>query len=224
MGPGCQPQPVSRTSGNLHVELASMVDQHNRSNCLSSFAAWPGGDRSLTLFRNGQQIATRDLSRLDDAVADFTIPSTASTYRLVYDEDAVGTPNTFPISTHSTTAWTFRSSGPPGATSTPLALLSLNYALPLNLANQLTGDAATFAVLESHGVPSQLITQLTVWTSANNGRTWTPAIGQPLGGGRFTVRLPAQSAGQSIALRVKAIGSHGSEIDQTIMDAYRVAG
>jgi subtilisin family serine protease len=222
-GPGCQPLPMSRTSGNLHVALASMVDAHNRSNCLS-FAPWFGGDRTLTLFRNGRQIASKSLGTFDDAAADFTIPSAASTYRLVYDEDAAGPSDAFPISTQSTTAWTFRSSGPPGTTSAPLALLSVNYSLPLNSANRLTGDTATFAVLQSHGVPTQQITQLTVWTSENNGRTWTRAAGGPIGGGRFTVRLPAATAGQSVSLRVDAVGSGGSEIDQTIMNAYRVAG
>jgi hypothetical protein len=136
---------------------------------------------------------------------DFAIPTGPATYRLVYEEDA--TP-AFPISTHSTTAWTFRSTAPPGATGAPVALLSLDYAL--------AGGTATFTVRQAHGAPAQRITGLDAWTSTDGGRTWTPLVTSRAGSDRFTAQLP----GQRFSLRVKASGSAGSEIDQTVFDAY----
>jgi hypothetical protein len=220
---GCQPQPVSRTRGNLHVELASMVDQHERFNCLSS-GLWPGGDRSLSLYRDGAPIGATTFDPSQVLVADFAVPAAAGSYRLVYDEDAAGTSGAFPVSTHSTTAWTFRSTAPPGAAGTPAALLSLDYALALDAQNHPTGQAATFTVRQAHGVPTQRITGLTAWTSVDGGNTWTWASTVAVGGDRFTARLPEPGPGLSVSLRVAATAAGGSAIDQTIIDAYRAAG
>jgi subtilisin family serine protease len=221
-GTGCQTPPPQRTRGNLHVELQSMIDQHDRFNCLASF--WPGGDRSLTLYRDGQQLGTRQYppGLFNAVVADFAVPAGAGTYRLVYDEDATGPANAFPISTHSTTAWTFRSTAPPGATTVPVPLLAIDYALPLDTDNHPTGTAATFTVRQLHGVAAQRITSLTAWASVDGGRTWTPLPVSRAGSDRFTAQLPQPVAGQSVSLRVDAAANGGSAIDQTIIDTYHV--
>ncbi|GIH19596.1 S8 family peptidase [Rugosimonospora africana] len=221
-GIGCQPQPFTRTLGNLHVAVASMVDQHDRFNCLASFlfVYLGGADRSLTLYRDGQQIGRRQPTPDQDTVADFTIPTDPGSYRLVYDEDTNA--SGFPISTHSTTAWTFRSTAPTGADRIPVAVLSVDYALPLDTNNHPTGRTATFTVRQARGAPAQPITGLTVWTSTDQGDTWTPAPATAVGGDRFTAQLPPPSPGQTISLRVNATGANGSSVDQTIVDAYHV--
>jgi len=174
--------------------------------------------------RDGQQIGTRQYppGLFNVVVADFAVPTKAGTYRLVYDEDATGPANAFPISTHNTTAWTFRSSAPPGATTEPVPLLALDYALPLDTANHPTGTAATFTVRQPHGVAVQRITSLAVWASVDNGRKWTSLPVSRAGSDRFTAQLPQPVAGQNVSLRVDAAAAGGSAIDQTIIDAYHV--
>jgi hypothetical protein len=102
-------------------------------------------------------------------------------------------------------------------------LLSVDYALPLDVDNHPDRDTATFTVRQTHAVPAQEITTLKVWTSVDDGKTWTPAGTTRSTADIFTARLPVPAAGQFVSLRVEATGSAGSGIDQTIIRAYRGA-
>jgi subtilisin family serine protease len=206
---GCSPAPIRRTRGNLHVELAALVDEHQRFNCLSFFTS--GGP--LTLFRDGRQVGS-----VDGYTADFAIPAQTGTYRLVLDQD---NSQLVPFSTRTTTAWTFRSTGPRDDSAVPVPLFSLDYALPLDSDNHPGAGTATFVVRQSNGVPTQQVTSLAVWTSVDDGATWQPATVRRANAGGFTAQLPALASGESMSLRVAATGSGGSGIDQTIIRAYR---
>src|SRR6266508_3742042 len=70
----CAPQPIRRTSGNLHVELVELADQHQRSGCLTGDLLWEESTtRTLALYRNGRQVA-----RLTGSSGDFSIPAEAA--------------------------------------------------------------------------------------------------------------------------------------------------
>ncbi|MBE1488342.1 S8 family serine peptidase [Plantactinospora soyae] len=210
---GCAPLAPTRTSGNLHVELVTLTDQHQRFDCLAD-----GFDldipRTLTLARDG-----RTVGRVDGSIADFTVPSQAADYRLTYDID---TSAVLPVSTRVTTSWTFRSTGPSGTGRVPLPLLSVDYALPLDAANHPTADGtATFTVHQAHGVRAQVINSFNLSASLDSGATWQPVRVDRSVDGTYRAQLPRPTTGQAVSLRVAAHGNAGSGIEQTIIDAYR---
>jgi len=208
----CQPLAPARTSGRIHIEMVTLADQHQRFDCL----AYGELDipRTLTLQRDGQTVA-----EVTGSTADFTVPAEAADYRLTYDVDASAA---LPVSTRISTSWTFRSTGPSGTGSTPLPLLAVDYALPLDTANHPTADGtATFTVRQARGVPEQAVTSFTLAVSLDGGNTWQPATLAAAGDGTYQATLPQPAAGQSVSLRVAAQGGAGSGIEQTIVDAYR---
>ncbi|WP_432838644.1 S8 family serine peptidase [Dactylosporangium sp. CA-092794] len=210
-GNGCAPQPVARTRGNLHVDLVALTDQHQRYNCLATF--WPGSQPTLTLYRDGHQIATAS-----GFTADFAVPADTGTYRLVQLQDNSAI---LPISTRVSTAWTFRSTGPTGEHSAPVPLFSLDYTLPLDTDNHPVTGPAAFTVRQASSLPTEHITTLHLWTSTDDGTTWRPATVSRASADTFTAHLPIPAPGQPLSLRVAATGSTGSTIDQTIIRAYR---
>ncbi|SIM81338.1 S8 family serine peptidase [Micromonospora cremea] len=201
--------PPSRTRGNLHVDLASLVDQHQRADCLQGSAI--GVKRTLSLYRNGKLVEERDRP-----LADFTVPQQMADYRLTLDVD---TSLILPISTKVNTSWTFRSAGPDGTASVPLPLLAVDYALPMDTNNHATGGTAEFAVRQAHGVKPQRVTSFQVWTSTDDGATWKTAR-VTSAGDSYRAELPTAAAGKPVSLRVTAAANGGSGIDQTIIRAY----
>ncbi|MER7890021.1 S8 family peptidase [Micromonospora sp. NPDC094482] len=201
--------PPSRTRGNLHVDLATLVDQHQRADCLQGDTI--GVQRKLSLYLDGKLVEERDRP-----LADFTVPQQAADYRLTLDVD---TSLILPVSTRVSTSWTFRSAGPEGTGSVPLPLLAVDYALPMDSDNHTVGGSAEFAVRQARGVPAQKVTSFQVWTSIDDGATWKAAR-VTRNGESYRAELPKGPAGGAVSLRVKADGNGGSGIDQTIIRAY----
>ncbi|MEU8333753.1 S8 family serine peptidase [Micromonospora sp. NPDC048839] len=207
-GHSCATAP-SRTRGNLHIDLVTLTDQHQRADCLQGDSI--GVNRTLSLYRDGKLVDERNRP-----LADFTVPQRMADYRLDLDVD---TSLILPISTKVNTSWTFRSAGPDGTGSVPLPLLALDYALPMDTTNHVTGATAELAVRQAHGVKAQKVTSFQVWTSTDDGVTWTSAR-VTASGDSYRVALPKVNAGQAVSLRVKAAANGGSGIDQTIIRAY----
>jgi subtilisin family serine protease len=210
---GCAPLAPARTSGSLHVDLVTLTDQHERFDCLADGF---GLDikRTLTLQRNGQTVGESD-----NSIADFTIPRQTADYRLTYDID---TSAVLPVSTRVSTSWTFRSAGPNGTGSSPLPLLSVDYALPLDTANHPTASgAAIFTVRQAHGVRVQAVSSFNLATSLDGGDSWQSVPVNRSGDGTYRAQLPQPTAGGTVSLRVTAQGNAGSGIEQTVIDAYR---
>lgn len=199
----------SRTRGNLHIDLVSLTDQHQRADCLQGGAI--GVNRKLSVYRNGTLVDERDRP-----LADVTVPQQMADYRLTLDVD---TSLILPISTRVNTSWTFRSAGPDGTGSVPLPLLAVDYALPMDTSNHATGGTAELTVRQMRGIRAQKVTSFQVWTSTDDGATWTSARVTGTGGS-YRVALPTAAAGQPVSLRVKAAANGGSGIDQTIIRAY----
>ena len=208
----CVPAAPARTSGNLHIELVTLTDQHQRFDCLADEYDLKI-KRKLTLQRNGQAVG-----EVAHSFGDFTIPRQAADYRLTYDID---TSADLPVSTRVTTSWTFRSAGPRGTGSIPLPLLSVDYALPLDAANHPTSGLATFTVNQAHGVRAQAIASFGLSASLDDGASWQTVLVNRSGEGTYQARLPQPAAGQTVSLRVTAQGDAGSGIEQTIVRAYR---
>jgi hypothetical protein len=210
---GCVPATPSRSSGNLHLELATLIDQHGRFDCLGGLG-WFDGDRKLTLERNGAAAGTVT----GNSMADFPIPHGPADYRLTYDVTSA----VLPVSTRTSTTWTFRSADPGGTASATLPLLAVDYALPLDRANHpLPTGTATFTVRQARGVRAQAVTAFTVAASLDGGATWQSVAVTGTGGDAYRATLPKPAAGGTVSLRVTAKGSAGSGVDQTIIDAYR---
>ncbi|MBG6105302.1 subtilisin family serine protease [Micromonospora vinacea] len=199
----------SRTRGNLHLDLVSLTDQHQRADCLQGETI--GVKRKLSVYRDGKLVDERS-----GPYGDFTVPQSMADYRVTLDVD---TSLILPISTTVNTSWTFRSAGPDGTGSVPLPLLAVDYALPMDHNNHPVDGTAELAVRQAHGVKTQKVTSFQVWTSTDDGATWTSA--RVTGSGdNYRVALPKAAAGQPVSLRVKATANGGSGIDQTIIRAY----
>jgi hypothetical protein len=212
----CAPQPVWRSRGNIHVELVDLQDLPDGFDCLGgAFPLQPwmaATSRAMRLYRNGRLIAGVSGS----TVADFLVPTAAASYKLTYADN---TSAALPVSTRTSTTWTFRSAAPAGL-QVRIPLLLVGYDLPLNLDNHPDGSTAVLSVAPVAGTPASRITGMHVWTSTDNGRTWQAASVRVLGGGRFSFTLPHAKAGHAVSLRVSATDAARSGIDQTIIAAY----
>jgi subtilisin family serine protease len=204
----CAPQASTRSRGNIHVELVDLQDLPDGFDCLADAPAGSAlTTHAMKLYAGHTLAGTTDGSR-----GDFSVPATAGTYRLRYDVDAS---QSLPVSTRTSTEWTFRSSPDQAA----LPLLTVDYRLPLDVLNHPDGDTATFTVARVANAPSARATGLKLWTSLDDGTTWQPARVTGTGG-KYSARLPHAGAGQAVSLRVQATDAGGGQIDQTIIRAY----
>jgi hypothetical protein len=96
----------------------------------------------------------------------------------------------------------------------------VDYDLPLDTLNQPTSRTATFTVRPATGAPPRTIDSLRVWTSTDDGTTWTAATVRHDSGGAYRVTLPAVADGTGVSLKTDARDTAGSRIEQTLIDAY----
>ena len=206
----CVPRTSTRSSGSIHVRLVDLQNLPDEFDCGTDDATlYSHTSRTLRLYAGGRLVSTAN-----DSYANFTVPATAGTYRVTYDTDYS---KVLPFSTKTTTAWTFRSAPPAARNGTvPIPLLTVDYALPLNLLNQPDGDTATFTVARVANAPAAKATGFKLWTSTDDGTTWQPATVKALGHGKYSATLPTGH----VSLRVDARDSGGSRIEQTIIHAY----
>ncbi|MGI5224862.1 S8 family peptidase [Actinoallomurus sp. CA-142502] len=205
---GCTPGASTRSRGNIHVELVDLQDLTDGFDCLTDMPEWDSvSSRTMKLYAGGTLEGTTDRS-----YGNFSVPATAGTYRLVYDVDASAA---LPVSTKTSTTWTFHSK----PVEERLPLLLVDYRLPLDLFNRPNGDTATFTVSRVAGAASAKATGLKLWTSLDDGATWQPAPVTGTGG-KYSATLPHAGKGQAVSLRVRATDAGGGAIDQTILRAY----
>lgn len=212
----CAPLPTTRTAAYIHVELVDLQDLPDGFDCLGGQFPEPfyalGTSRVMSLHLGSKLIGTTRSS-----VGTFTVPPQAGTYRLTYTDN---TSQVLPVSTRTSTTWTFRSAAPAGSDQVHIPLLLVRYRLPLNLDNHPDGSTAVLTVTRVAGAARARVTGLRMWTSTDGGRTWRPAPVRALGNGKFAVTLPHVTAGQGVSLRVGASDAGGSKVDQTIITAY----
>jgi len=210
---GCAPQPSTRTQGDIHVELVDLQDLTDGFDCLLG----SGGvdSRTMSLYFGDKLLGT-----FQSPVGDFEVPTGrdgTGMYRLTYGNTNA---TAIPVSSATSTTWTFHSTTPVGTKVARLPLLTIGYDLPLGLDNHPNGDTAILTAARVAGSGSAPIRDLRLWTSTDGGKTWSAAPVHALGGGRYAATLPHVAAGQAVSLRLHAADSGNSAIDQTIITAY----
>ncbi|WP_406423155.1 S8 family serine peptidase [Streptomyces sp. NBC_00873] len=142
-----------------------------------------------------------------------------ATYRVTLDTQH---PAWFPLSTQTSTAWTFKSARPASGKEN-LALLWPKYGFDLDAENTAVGDAIddfdlAFA-LQTGATPD--IDGVEVEASTDDGATWSPATVKTKTDGHYKVSVRNPASGY-VSLRVKAQDANGSQIEQTLIRAYAV--
>jgi subtilisin family serine protease len=171
----------------------------------------------IALYRDGQLVASRpDLFSGQFA----NLPAEEATYRaemsLQLDEAVL------PLSSKTSTAWTFRS----GATSEPQPLPLMNVRISPSLdahnavrPNQLLVIPVT--VQRNPGSSSADVAEVTVEGSFDDGATWHDV--PVFAGNDIYYGLEANdTSGGYVSLRVTATDDVGGKVEQTVVHAYRV--
>ncbi|MFE7616857.1 PA domain-containing protein [Streptomyces sp. NPDC057496] len=142
-----------------------------------------------------------------------------ATYRITNDTEHT---TWFPLSTRTSTAWTFKSARPANGKE-DLALLWPRYGLDLDAENT-AKDGRThhfdLAFLLQNGTTPD-IDGVEVEASADDGATWQPAKVKSKSNGSYKVSVRNPDSGH-VSLRVRARDTNGSRIEQTLIKAYAV--
>ncbi|MFE7332094.1 S8 family serine peptidase [Streptomyces sp. NPDC057565] len=142
-----------------------------------------------------------------------------ATYRITMDTSH---PAWFPLSTETSTAWTFTSARPANGEE-DLALLWPRYNLNLDGQNTTQGGNTYYFdlafVLQNGATPD--IDGVEVEASVDDGATWQPAKVKSKSDGSYKVSVSNPTSGH-VSLRVKAQDTNGSKIEQTLIKAYAV--
>ncbi|MFD0899017.1 S8 family peptidase [Actinomadura sediminis] len=205
----CVRYPPARTRGHLRVALVDLQARPDGFDC-----GMHEVEGRMALFAGDEK-----LGAANGAFGEFAVPPDDRELTLTYENDASAI---LPVSTRTSTSWTFRSRAPRGHAEARLPLLLVDYDLNFDLMNRPTGEPAVFRVARMAGTEKAKVTGLRFWTSTDDGETWAPAEATSLGGGEFSAPLPSAAKGRSVSLRVAAQDAGGSAIDQTIIRAYTV--
>ncbi|MGW1093390.1 PA domain-containing protein, partial [Streptomyces sp. NPDC002596] len=142
-----------------------------------------------------------------------------ATYRITNDAEHSAW---FPLSTKTSTAWTFKSARPANGKEN-LALLWPRYGLGLDAENATPGGNTyqfdLSFVLQNGATPD--IDGVEVEASSDDGATWQPATVKSKSNGSYKVSVSNPDSGY-VSLRIKAQDTNGSKIEQTLIRAYAV--
>jgi hypothetical protein len=188
---------------------------------LATAADAPGGDTAAAaLYRDGVKVADAD-----SAWTDFEVTPGAADYRLDLTTSRVD--DEWAFAARTDTSWSFRSATT--AMATPLSLLQLDYAVPVDAHNAVgAGRTHTIglAVRAQDGQPAPRGVALRVEVSYDDGRHWSGAAVQDRGHNAFraTVTRPSGHGDAYVTLRVTARDRLGNSVRQTVQRAYLQRG
>ncbi|MFF3873130.1 S8 family serine peptidase [Streptomyces sp. NPDC001978] len=175
----------------------------------------PAGDSATaTLYRDGTR-----LEDLGGAWTDVLVPTAGADYRL-----DLKTSRNLPGWTYGTatsTSWSFHSDRTD--TATPLPLLQLDYAVPVDAHNTTGGRGLGVTVRAQQGLPTPRGVHVRVETSYDDGKTWHAATVRGDGPNAFRAtaeRLPRGMESAYVTLRVTAEDASGNSVRQTVQRAY----
>ncbi|MBO0913009.1 S8 family serine peptidase, partial [Streptomyces laculatispora] len=201
-----------RDGDNVTLNMMEMGD--SEPGHYSFFAN--GADKStVRLYQDGKLL--KEQSRF--SLTTLPVGPDPATYRITMDTDR---PAWFPLSTKTSTAWTFKSARPANGKQ-DLALLWPGYGLDLDAQNTTKGGNTynfdlAFA-LQNGATPH--IDGVGVEASTDDGATWRPAKVKSRSHGSYKVSVRNPAKGY-VSLRVKAQDTNGSTIEQTLIKAYAV--
>jgi subtilisin family serine protease len=140
-------------------------------------------------------------------------------YRLVMETERNA--DWWTMSTSTRTEWWFSSA--PGDEFATVGMLDVDYSLPLDGLNRAAGTPIRMGltVEDPTGTLTAPIERARVWTSTNDGRTWTETTTVRRSGDHtFNVRLPAATG--PVSLKVIAFDEDGNRVSQEVIRAYNV--
>ncbi len=206
----------------------------------SGFYAGPGAavTASYAIYQNGVRIAHGNPV---NGIAPVQLSPKPAALKFVLTAGRFGP--SYPLSSASSTSWTWRSAPRPGAkvppswfcgfTSTGRVLrrcavqpmMTVDYHVQGLQQDGRRPDGTqlidlTFGHLQL--APAAAVTGASARFSFDDGQTWQAATVTPLGGGRFRMAFTAP-AGVDVTLRVHATDAAGGAITETILRAYGVA-
>lgn len=155
----------------------------------------------------------------------FDVPAGDAEYELTLDTSKIGAPaQVWQRSTATSTSWTFRSHEEPDVYSQPLALLLPRLSLPTDgMKTVQAGKVSIPARVEANpGYQAGSLTAAKVWTSTDDGKTWTPGKAKLTSGGATLTVNHSDDSGAHVSLRVELTDAHGAKVSQTITRAYDV--
>ncbi|MEU3619136.1 S8 family serine peptidase [Streptomyces sp. NPDC006872] len=217
--------PTVREGGLLRLRIPEFTDSQSGhwsrltdSGGVGASDAVPSGDTATAvLYRDGKKLLD-----LGSGWADAEVPADAADYRLDLTTNR-NSPD-WQYATGTFTSWSFRSGRTDGAT--PLALLQLDYAAPVDVHNTLPtagGYDLGVTVRSQDGLPAPRGVTARVETSYDDGRTWQTAEVRERGPNTFraVVRgLPKERKEAYVTLRVTARDAAGNSVRQTVRRAF----
>jgi hypothetical protein len=169
-------------------------------------------DGSIAVSRDGTLIAQGPWP--EGVIVD--VPPEAANYRV---EVEAARDQQYPISTHHSLAWTFRSGHVDEGTWTPLPVSVVRFTPRLD-ANHAAPAGRAFPVPVSvdpqPGSDAAPLADLTVEYSYDDGETWQQA---PVRGGLIILHHPTGEG--FVSLRATASDTDGNSVEQTIIRSYR---
>ncbi|MFD4944432.1 S8 family serine peptidase [Streptomyces sp. NPDC058409] len=200
-----------REGDNITLTVPEMSDSQGHA----GFFEHEADKRAVRLYQDGKLL--KEVPRL--SLTTLPVSPDPATYRLTLETQR---PAWFPLSTQTSTAWTFKSARPASGTE-DLALLWPKYGLDLDAQNSARrGRTDHFDLgfaLQTGTAPD--IRGVEVTMSTDDGDTWHPAKVKSKKGDSYTVTLRNPESGY-VSLRVKAWDANGSKIEQTLIRAYAV--
>ncbi|MFB7225263.1 hypothetical protein [Streptomyces sp. NPDC056227] len=176
----------------------------------------PGDTSRVRVHRNGELInEQRRFLR-----ANVPVSAEPGTYRITMDTSHAA--GWYPLSTSTSTAWTFDSARPADGRQT-LPLLWPRYDFATDEHNtQLGGVTGHFRLklLPQTGASIGILKNVEVSVSYDDGATWRDTtVARQDGGYQVAVRNPDSG---HVSLRVKAQDDRGNAVEQTLIRAYAV--
>ncbi|MFD7161629.1 S8 family peptidase [Kribbella sp. NPDC059898] len=155
----------------------------------------------------------------------FTVPAEDASYELTMNTMKVGAPaKVWTRSVSTTTTWAFRSHQEPTVFSRALPLLLPRLDLPADgLKTVAAGSVTIPARFDANpGYGAGALTAAKVWTSVDDGTTWTEGSTSLTKTGANLVVNHSGDTGKQVSLRVELTDSHGAKVTQTVLHAYDV--
>ncbi len=210
-GPGEEYMGVRRQDDNLLFQVAQLQNQHEYGE-----DAEPGEGTTLTLERNGEQIATADWTRIVVA----GVPDAPADYRATLDSTR---PSAFwKYSKRVRTTWSWSARGGAGEVM-PLVLADLDLPQADPTSAVRTGVPVTIALRlrHQHGAATAPFTDAKLELSYD-GKQWSGVRLNKVADGKYvtTVVHPIAAAGGAPSLRLSATDRDGNRIEQEITAAY----
>ncbi|WP_160150279.1 S8 family serine peptidase [Nonomuraea solani] len=205
--------PTTRQGDVMTVDMRAFVDGDGNVGSTPSDPFEHGVKSDWRIYRGDELVAWTDLGGSGQV---WLTPERAG-YRVEYTVE--NRSKWARLSTRTKTVWTFDSERVVGD-AVALPLLALSYDAPVDVANQAGSTRLGLTVAHQPGAKGSAIANVSLETSADDGRTWRPAQRvRDVGQGRYDALIEWPASGV-VSLRVKASDAAGSTVTQEVIRAY----